>query len=230
MIVLFDIGSTLIDGPRYGPPRRLAQMLELSEDALPALDRILFQTPSERPSDLAAAIAERFAVDRPHAEAACAELWEAQIQEAYVVPGAAELIAALEAAGLRRAYLSNIWPPFYRFFRQSFAGEAGAPQFLSFRTGLLKPDRAFFRHALRELQAEPRDIVMVGDTYTHDMLPAIELGMRTVWLLHRPDKERASLVRVLNGEAPRPDLTLASIAELEPCTFANMNSSPKPSF
>lgn len=230
MIVLFDIGSTLIDGPRYGPPRRLAEMLGLGEEALPALDRILFQTLSEGPSDLAASIAGRLTVDPNRAEAACAELWEAQLKEAYVVPGAAELIAALEAAGLRRAYLSNIWPPFYKFFCRSFAGEAAAPQFLSFRTGLMKPDRAFFHHALRELCAEPGDVVMVGDTYTHDILPALELGMRTVWLLHRPEKERASLVRVLNGELPRPDLTLASIAQLKPCTFQDMRSCPRPSF
>ena len=57
---------------------------------------------------------------------------------------------------------------------------------------------------------------MVGDTYKNDIRPAIDLGMRTVWVLHRPEKEKADLIRVLNGDAPRPDLTLTSIAELKP--------------
>jgi HAD superfamily hydrolase (TIGR01549 family) len=147
---------------------------------------------------------------------ACSELWNAQLTEAYVLPGALEAIARLDAAGVPRAYLSNIWPPFYEHFRRSFPTEATAPQFLSFRCGLSKPDKEFFRETLRSLNADPRDVVMIGDTYKNDILPAIELGMRTVWLLHRPEKEREALVAVMNGAAPRPDRTLGSIAELEP--------------
>jgi hypothetical protein len=37
-----------------------------------------------------------------------------------------------------------------------------------------------------------------------------------VWVLHRPEKEKADLVAVMNGDAPPPDLTISSIAELEP--------------
>jgi HAD superfamily hydrolase (TIGR01509 family) len=229
VIVLFDIGSTLIDGPRYGPSRRLAEMLGLGREAIPALDQLLFATPSRDAGEIAAGIAGRFPVEPARAAEACAALWNAQIEEAYVIPGALELIAALREAGIRRAYLSNIWPPFYSFFARTFAAEADAPQFLSFRAGVMKPDREFYLHALRGLDAAPEEVVMVGDTYTNDILPAIELGMRTVWLLHRPDKETASLVRVLNGETPAPDLTLASIGELQPCTFTNMNSSLKAS-
>ncbi len=57
---------------------------------------------------------------------------------------------------------------------------------------------------------------MIGDTYKNDILPAIELGMRTIWVLHRPEKERDALTDVLNGAAPRPNWTLRSIADLKP--------------
>jgi FMN phosphatase YigB (HAD superfamily) len=79
---------------------------------------------------------------------------------------------------------------------------------------LLKPDTEFFLHALREADVRPSDAIMVGDTYKNDILPAIELGMKTVWVLHRPDKERTALVQVLNGDAPAPSVTLSSIGEL----------------
>ena len=82
--------------------------------------------------------------------------------------------------------------------------------------GLSKPDKKFFEAALRELGAEPKDVVMIGDTYRNDIRPAIDLGMRTIWVLHRPEKEREALVEVLNNAAPRPDVTLHSIAELQP--------------
>lgn len=212
MMVVFDIGSTLIDGARYGPARRLGEMLDLKDPAaIERLEHILFRTPAETPSDLARRISAALHLD---ASEACTRLWDAQLDEAYVLPGAREAVGRLRSAGVPRAYLSNIWPPFYECFRREFAEEAGQPQFLSFQTGLMKPDPAFFRSALERLGAHPADVVMVGDTYSNDILPAIELGMRTVWVLHRPEKERAALVEVLNGRAPKPTLTLSSIAAL----------------
>ena len=128
----------------------------------------------------------------------------------------APVIARLRDASISRAYLSNIWPPFYAHFHNSFATEATSPQFLSFQMGLSKPDKAFFHAALERLQVPASEIVMIGDTYKNDIRPAIDLGMRTIWVLHRPEKEREALVEVLNNAAPRPDVTLHSIAELQP--------------
>jgi HAD superfamily hydrolase (TIGR01509 family) len=217
VIVFFDIGSTLIDGPPFGPARRLSESLGLDSRAVTELERILFRSPASDPEQLANTVVNRLRVDYDRALEACTALWNAQLEEAYVLPGARELIAKLKSAGIPRAYLSNIWPPFYEHFRQEFAEEAQhQPQFLSFETGLMKPDPAFFQHALRALELRAEDAVMVGDTYKNDIRPAIELGMRTVWVLHRPEKEKADLIAVMNGAAPPPDLTLSSIADLEP--------------
>ncbi len=214
MIALFDIGSTLIDGPPYGPARRLAEMLGLGKPAVAELERLLFRTPSKAPADLARCIASTLATSEDSALIHCEALWTAQLTEAYTLPGAADAIATLDAAGVPRAYLSNIWPPFYEHFRRTCPGEAAAPQFLSFEMGISKPDKDFFRQALVRLKAKPGEVVMIGDTYKNDILPAIELGMRTVWVLHRPEKERAALVDVLNGASPWPTHTLNSIADL----------------
>jgi HAD superfamily hydrolase (TIGR01509 family) len=217
MIIFFDIGSTLIEGPPFGPARRLADTLGLGKDAVKELERILFRSPAGDPEQLANTVVNRMRVDYDEAVDACTTLWNAQLQEAYVLPGARELIEKLKSAGIPRAYLSNIWPPFYEHFKQEFAEEAQCqPQFLSFQTGLMKPDPAFFQLALRAVETRAEDAVMVGDTYKNDIRPAIELGMRTVWVLHRTDKEKADLIDVMNGEAPPPDLTLSSIGELEP--------------
>src|SRR4051812_38504987 len=111
MIALFDIGSTLIDGPPYGPARRLAEMLGLDKPAVATLEQLLFRTPSESPEHLAQHIAEGTGIPKCQAEEACTKLWNAQLTEAYVLPGALEAIARLRAADIQRAYLSNIWPP-----------------------------------------------------------------------------------------------------------------------
>jgi HAD superfamily hydrolase (TIGR01509 family) len=217
MIVFFDIGSTLIDGPPFGPARRLSETLGLGPEAVKELERILFRSPARDPEQLANTIVSRLRVDYKKALEACTTLWNAQLEEAYVLPGARELIGKLRSAGIPRAYLSNIWPPFYEHFKQEFAEEAEhQPQFLSFETGLMKPDPAFFQYALRAVEARAEDAIMIGDTYKNDIRPAIELGMRTVWILHRPEKEKADLIDVINGNAPPPDLTLGSIAQLQP--------------
>jgi HAD superfamily hydrolase (TIGR01509 family) len=191
MIVFFDIGSTLIDGPPLGPARRLSEMLGVGPQAIAELERLLFRSPVRDPEQLAHTVVNRMRVDFDRALEACTTLWNAQLEEAYVLPGAREMIEKLKSAGIPRAYLSNIWPPFYEHFKQEFPDEAGQPQFLSFQTGLMKPDPAFFQLALRAVEARAEDAVMVGDTYRNDIRPAIELGMRTVWVLHRPEKEKA---------------------------------------
>jgi FMN phosphatase YigB (HAD superfamily) len=167
MIALFDIGSTLIDGPPYGPARRLAEMLGLGQDAVADLERLLFRTPSESAEHLAQHIAEGASVDPARALEECTKLWNAQLSEAYVLPGALEAVARLRAAAIPRAYLSNIWPPFYEHFRRSFTTEAAEPQFLSFQLGLSKPDAAFFSSALQSLAVDPSEVVIGEPTRTH---------------------------------------------------------------
>lgn len=48
--------------------------------------------------------------------------------------------------------------------------------------GARKPDPAIFRLALERLACSPQRALFVGDSYERDMVPSIELGMRTVWL------------------------------------------------
>jgi hypothetical protein len=48
------------------------------------------------------------------------------------------------------------------------------------------------------------------------------IGMKTVWILHRPEIEKNDFVRVLNHKAPKPHLTLAHIGELQPKQIENL--------
>ncbi|MCC6862313.1 MAG: HAD-IA family hydrolase [Bryobacterales bacterium] len=216
-VVFFDIGSTLIEGPAAGPARRFAQTLGLDASAAAVIRDFLFRTDLKDAAELARFLSSRFPVDAARALEAAAALWQMQRQEAFVLPGAAGAIARLKSAGIQRGYISNIWPPFFERFHCEFREEAERqPCFVSFRTGLLKPDPEVYRRALQACGLQAGEAVMVGDTYLNDIAPAIEAGMHTVWLLHRPGKESSDLVRVLNGAAPAPDLTLESIAQLEP--------------
>ncbi|MEJ7663554.1 MAG: HAD family hydrolase [Hymenobacter sp.] len=48
--------------------------------------------------------------------------------------------------------------------------------------GVLKPDPAIFAAALQQLAAEPAQTVLVGDNWAADVLGALAVGIRPVWL------------------------------------------------
>lgn len=53
---------------------------------------------------------------------------------------------------------------------------------ISAEVGMAKPDLAIFQLTLNRLKCAPQQAVMVGDSWTVDIVPAAALGLRTVWL------------------------------------------------
>ena len=50
------------------------------------------------------------------------------------------------------------------------------------RVGLFKPDPAIFRYAAEKIGGDPGSMMMVGDSFERDVLPAKKAGMKTAWL------------------------------------------------
>ncbi|GHV71685.1 hypothetical protein FACS189420_7600 [Bacteroidia bacterium] len=48
--------------------------------------------------------------------------------------------------------------------------------------GIRKPDPAVFSLGVEALQLKSEAVVVIGDSYTKDILPAASLGCRTIWL------------------------------------------------
>ena len=98
-----------------------------------------------------------------------------------VDPDAALVLDAIHAAGLRTAAISNTEDGRLEELMR-LVGLADRFDFMldSFVVGVRKPDPAIFRLALERLHLEPRESVYVGDSYGHDALPAISLGLGAV--------------------------------------------------
>jgi putative hydrolase of the HAD superfamily len=45
-----------------------------------------------------------------------------------------------------------------------------------------KPDPAIFDRAVKTLDMKPQEVVVIGDSYSKDIVPAHALGCRTIWL------------------------------------------------
>lgn len=212
MFVFFDIGFTLLGGPSQGPAARLMAQFNLPANAKTGLNHLLFATPLNHPKELADHLRQFYGLPILQTLSFIEELWENQVGEAFLLPGSKEALQQLQQARIPFGFISNIWAPFLRGFMHHFPMDfAQYPIVASFQQGYLKPDLELYRIALRHIGFPVEQVVMIGDTYETDIAPALQLGMKTVWLLNRPEKERADLVRVLNRVQPAPGHTWATL-------------------
>jgi putative hydrolase of the HAD superfamily len=94
---------------------------------------------------------------------------------------APRVLAALRDAGVRTAAISNTEDGRLDELLELIGlGDYFERTFDSFVVGLRKPDAAIFRLALDGLGVEPREAAYVGDSYGHDCLPALAVGMRAI--------------------------------------------------
>jgi|GEM_PF-566282 FMN phosphatase YigB (HAD superfamily) len=94
-----------------------------------------------------------------------------------------KVLKKLKAAGFNHGLISNLWGfPVKALFDEESLGKF-IPEELrvySFEEGYAKPDIRLFRRACERAGVKPEDCLMIGDHLENDILPARELGMRTV--------------------------------------------------
>jgi putative hydrolase of the HAD superfamily len=113
-------------------------------------------------------------IDAAHAER---HLWSATDEEAHAV------LTSLRDAGLRIACISNTEDGRLAELLELVELKAHFDFFIdSYIVGRRKPDPAIFQLALAQLEIEPDEAVYIGDSYAHDVLPALRLGMRAILL------------------------------------------------
>jgi FMN phosphatase YigB (HAD superfamily) len=215
--VLFDIGSTLVMGPPVSPNKEVVKRFGLTAELAAKVSRLIMGTDFDGPAAVGDALRSAGIPVSKDDSDFISRLWHEQESGAAPIPGALETVRFFKDAGKPIGLLSDIWPPYYR----SFAGACpeinrlAQVKLLSFKAGAKKPEADFFQSAIRELQSDPERVLMVGDTYDNDIAPAIQLGMKTAWILSRAEREGPALAGVIQGRLPRPDLTLVSIGELQ---------------
>jgi FMN phosphatase YigB (HAD superfamily) len=90
-------------------------------------------------------------------------------------PETRDVLAALRAAGVPIAIVSNIGFDIRPMFEVWDCGRMVESYSLSFEVGRLKPDPALFRHACRQLQVDPERTLMVGNSPADSA--AVEVGL-----------------------------------------------------
>ncbi len=211
---IFDIGATLVTGPPVAPNKVIAALFDGVSSA--DIGSTIMTTELASADAVCEALESRFGPIPAQARVGISQLWESQASAARGIPGASDTVLALKQRGLLIGLLSDIWNPYFASVERALPNVVDSADgiVLSFRTGVRKPNPSNFVRALQELNVRPDEAVMIGDTYSHDILPALELGMQAIWVLARPDREADAIVEILNGDKPTPTATVSDIAEV----------------
>lgn len=219
-LVIFDIGSTLVSGPPEGPAARLAAALGWSSELKRQVHSALMTRDFRSADEVVAFLTDSLGVHDEALSSQVNQLWEDQEHETRAVDGALAAITALHEKDLRLGLISNIWQPYLSSVRRDFGAQFDRCidkdlQLFSFEVGHAKPSLEMFERAISAAGVATSNVVMVGDSYAEDIVPAMDLGIVTIWVLSRPQKESANKQKVDSGEVRRPSAIVNSVAEVD---------------
>jgi putative hydrolase of the HAD superfamily len=143
------------------------------------------------------------------------------VVDSALIPGAAEAVRSLKAAGYPQALVADGRAASFRnILRQHGLDDLFDAEAISEEVGVVKPDARMFRRALDRLGVAPADyarVVMVGNNLARDIKGANALGMISVWLDWAPRRSKtpADPSEIPSHRITRPDEVIALIARLE---------------
>ena len=197
--VLFDLDDTLLD--HTGNQRQLTQLLHARHPAFALqelswlIERSIAHLDELHPHIVAGTISphearvERFRrllreADADDADAEALAHWhrQAYLEVESRIDGALELVAALRERGLKLAIVSNSTREEQT---RKLATHGLAPYFdalvLAGDHDIFKPDPRLFAIALQALDVTAEEAVMVGDSWSADVVGARAAGVRILW-------------------------------------------------
>jgi HAD superfamily hydrolase (TIGR01549 family) len=118
----------------------------------------------------------------------------------------AELLKRLKPL-YRLGVISNFYGNVASLCREAGLADSLEVVLDSAEIGISKPDPEIFRIALKKLDVVPAQAIFVGDSYERDILPAQQLGVRTIWL-------KGPNPRIPENAKPA-DCEISSLMELE---------------
>jgi HAD superfamily hydrolase (TIGR01662 family) len=136
-----------------------------------------------------------------------------------------ETLRRLKAMGYRMGLISNASnsPDLNRLIDNHRLRDYFEIIVISADEGIRKPDPQIFLHTLSRMGVKPEDAIMIGDTLPADILGARNVGMRSVWITRRADRQENSEV----AGTIQPDFEIEDLSSLVDLV-AGLNGSARP--
>lgn len=134
--------------------------------------------------------------------------WDGHARDFALRPGVRETLAELRARGLHLGIVSNIDDDQLDHLLDVAGVRADFDAVLSSEQArACKPEPAIFEQALASARCAPHQAVFVGDSLFHDVGGANRLGLRSVLIWHRDDRDPP-------GDGPVPAHVIRRFPEL----------------
>ena len=127
-------------------------------------------------------------------------LWdfvETQYETEVPMDGSLETIDALKDRGYMVAVVSNATPNYEKVLTDLGITERVDAVFLSDVVGYAKPDPRFFQFVLEQMGAAPKETVHVGNSYWHDVIGAMRVGILPIYFDRREIFPNADCPRII---------------------------------
>ena len=108
------------------------------------------------------------------------EIWKKNIHNLYFPPIVEQCLKELRKE-FKLVLLTNTDSFSYDFVKMRYSIENYFDSAIkSFESGKVKPDATMFNQAIENLQLKPNEVMMCGDSPFNDILPAKQIGMKTL--------------------------------------------------
>ena len=194
--LFFDVGSTLVDESKVYEDRlkRIAELSGLTYEQI--YEYVISYYKENQKGDLE--VAKKFGVELPK--------WKSQYERLY-----ADTKDCLKK--LSRTYKIGV-------IANQLLGTSERLENLGIRKyidlviasaeeGVSKPDRRIFEIALERSRCKPENAVMIGDRIDNDIVPAKQLGMKTIWV-----KQGFGSLWKITNEIEKADVEIDNLSDI----------------
>lgn len=194
--IFFDIGSTLADESKVYERRfkKIAELADVSEEYV--LKKVVEYCENNQKGDLA--VIKLLGVEKP--------VWEHQYEILYK-----DTETCLK--DLSKKYKIGIIAN-QEFGTEKRLIEFGIRKYIdvivsSAEERVAKPDKRIFEIALKKAGCKAEQAVMIGDRIDNDIVPAKEIGMKTIWI-----KQGMGKYWKISNECEKADFVIESLSKL----------------
>lgn len=188
VIVITDLWNTLIKSLEYDPVMAIASRLESQCSDTKKLIKLLLKREWANISEAVDAISRLVrGTDRIILDEELHRLVEEERKHLKLSPRSEEYFRLLSCANIKLVIASNLWSFSWPYIRPLLAAcDCELEFFLSFREGISKPSRLFYRTLIERI-GKPKIGFMVGDSFENDIKPALRSGLKAIQITKNRD-------------------------------------------
>ncbi|PIZ51430.1 hypothetical protein COY27_03505 [Candidatus Woesearchaeota archaeon CG_4_10_14_0_2_um_filter_33_13] len=191
--ILFDFWGTLVENGVWSPIKQVRNILDLKlpfPEYVVRMERAMMTTEFKELKDAFNAVYQEFNtnVNEQNIEKLVG-LWNKSWMLAKPYPKVTEMLHQLKSKYKLILVSNSDCISIERVLDKFELRNLFDNIFLSYKVGLIKTDKNFFKHVLSELGLNVEDCIMVGDSIQSDVMSAKRIGMKAILIDRKNNRD-----------------------------------------